>query len=156
MRYRLKIEGQWFEVEINDLTTQPIVAYVDGEPFEVWTESRTDSAVQTVRSPSPSTVPTPSKPIPAAPSAGKNSTSSSPSYGITANLKAVRAPIPGVIIAIAVHPPTQVSAGEELCVLEAMKMRNSIRANRSGEIIKVNVVPGQHVRHQDVLMEYAD
>jgi biotin carboxyl carrier protein len=71
-------------------------------------------------------------------------------------LKVVRAPIPGVIVSIAVQPPCEVAVGQELCVLEAMKMRNSIRATRSGEIIKVNITPGQQVRHNEMLMEFAD
>jgi glutaconyl-CoA/methylmalonyl-CoA decarboxylase subunit gamma len=156
MKYRVKVEGQWFEVEINDLTTQPVVAYVDGQPFEVWTESRTASSTQAERLPGPSVKSLSPKPGTLASPARKSSSSNLASTGNSTSLKAVRAPIPGVIISIAVQPPAQVAVGEELCVLEAMKMRTSIRATRNGEIIRVNITPGQHVRHQEVLMEYAD
>jgi len=30
MKCRIKVDEQWFEVEINDLTTRPVIAYVDG------------------------------------------------------------------------------------------------------------------------------
>ena len=144
MKYRVKIEEQWFEVEINDLTTRPVIAYVEGEPFEIWPES-SNTATQPARQPSASAPPPTPKPKTQAPSISDQH-----------SLKVVRAPIPGVIISIAVQPSSQVTVGQELCVLEAMKMRNSIRATRSGEIIKVNITPGQHVRHNDVLMEFTD
>jgi biotin carboxyl carrier protein len=145
MKYRVKVEEQWFDVEINDLTSRPVVAYVDGEPFEVWPESSTNPPIQAQKPPASSAAPPSPKPA-----------SQTPPGANAQSLKAVRAPIPGVIISIAVHPPAQVGVGQELCILEAMKMRNSIRATRDGEIVRVNVTPGQHVRHHDVLMEYAD
>ena len=144
MKYRVKVEEQWFEVEINDLTARPVIAYVEGEPFEIWPES-SQTTTQPARQTSAYTPPPMPKPKTQAPSISDQH-----------SLKAVRAPIPGVIISIAVQPPSQVAVGQELCVLEAMKMRNSIRATRSGEIIKVNITPGQHVRHNDVLMEFTD
>jgi biotin carboxyl carrier protein len=145
MKYRVKVEEQWYEVEIKDLTTQPVIAYVDGESFEVWPESSDNSSIQTVKQPASSA--TPSSPKPAKPTTTAT---------IHPSLKAVLAPIPGVIISIAVQPHAQVIVGQELCVLEAMKMRNSIRATRNGEILQVKVTPGQHVGHHDVLMEFAD
>lgn len=145
MKYRVKVDAQWFEVEINDLTSRPVVAYVDGEPFEVWPESSTSPSVQPEKQSASFTSPPSPKPAAQAPPATN-----------VQSLQAVRAPIPGVIISIAIQPPAQVGVGQELCILEAMKMRNSIRATRSGEIVRVNVTPGQHVRHHDVLMEYAD
>ena len=67
----------------------------------------------------------------------------------------VRAPIPGVIVAIAVKPGAKVQIGDELCALEAMKMRNAIRATRAGQIAAVHVTVGQHVKHQELLVEFA-
>jgi biotin carboxyl carrier protein len=45
--------------------------------------------------------------------------------------------------------------GDELCTLEAMKMKNVIRAPRAGTIASVKVAVGQHVKHHDVLVEYS-
>jgi biotin carboxyl carrier protein len=70
--------------------------------------------------------------------------------------KAVYAPIPGVIESVAVQPGEAVHVGQALCILEAMKMKNVIRASREGTIARIDVVPGQHVKHNDVLMEYGD
>ncbi len=68
----------------------------------------------------------------------------------------VRAPIPGVILTVAVQPGASVTPGQELCVLEAMKMRNPICAGRAGIIQTVHVTAGKHVQHREVLMEFAD
>ena len=38
MKYRLRLTTSTYEVEIDDLHSRPIVAVVDGEPFEVWPE----------------------------------------------------------------------------------------------------------------------
>ena len=61
-----------------------------------------------------------------------------------------------MIISVAVAAGDQVEVGQELCVLEAMKMKNVIRAPRAGEIGKVLVTAGEHVQHHDVLMEFTE
>jgi glutaconyl-CoA/methylmalonyl-CoA decarboxylase subunit gamma len=68
----------------------------------------------------------------------------------------VLAPIPGVIISIDVKPGDTVEHGTTLCVLEAMKMKNAIRATRAGKIGAVQINVGETVRHNQVLIEFAD
>jgi biotin carboxyl carrier protein len=152
-RGKVQIEGQVFEVEVDDLDVRPIVATVDGERFEVWPE------VSGPQGGSPASTPTPGKPEDLGaqvPRGGERDGSAPgptpPSGGDKALL--VRAPIPGVIVAIAVKPGAKVQIGDELCVLEAMKMRNAIRATRAGQIAAVHVTVGQHVKHQEPLVEY--
>lgn len=170
MKYRVKIDEQWFEVEVGDIYARPITATVEGETFEVWPE--TDGLSVTVmdrpeknpeRDQIAPVVPGPvsSSPNLIAPaSPGMNRTlianNGASGNGQGAALKVVRAPIPGVIVSVAVQPKDEVIAGQELCVLEAMKMKNLIRANRAGVIAKIHISAGQHVKHHDVLMEYAE
>jgi biotin carboxyl carrier protein len=59
--------------------------------------------------------------------------------------EAITAPLPGKILTVAVKPGDVVSRGDELCVIEAMKMGNSIRAQRDGTVAEVLVAPGQTV-----------
>ena len=70
--------------------------------------------------------------------------------------KAVNAPLPGVIVAVSVKPGETVAHGQELCTIEAMKMKNVIRAGRAGTIAAVHVTLNQHVKHHDVLLEFTD
>src|SRR5207244_12042925 len=51
--------------------------------------------------------------------------------------KAVRCPMPGLVVSIAVLEGQEVKAGETLAVVEAMKMENVLRAERDG-VVKAN------------------
>ena len=70
--------------------------------------------------------------------------------------KDVNAPLPGVIIAIQVKAGDAVSTGQELCTLEAMKMKNAIRANREGTIAAIEVTVGDQVNHGQILMSFRE
>jgi biotin carboxyl carrier protein len=140
MKMKINIEDKTFNVEINDLHARPIQANVDGEIFEVWPEESTR----------PVTAAMPAAPQPAAPATAPVSSPGA------ASGNAVIAPIPGVIIEIKVTAGDSVTYGQELCVLEAMKMKNSIRANHAGTIAKVLVSTGDQVQQGKVLMEFQD
>jgi len=64
----------------------------------------------------------------------------------------VRAIIPGRIVALSVGPGDEVTAGQQLLVLEAMKMQNELRAPREGAIEQVPVAVGENVEVGDLLM----
>jgi len=68
----------------------------------------------------------------------------------------LRAPMPGVIIEISVQPGTQVSRGDQLLVLEAMKMKNPIRSPRDGIVDAILVQTGQSVNFDDLLLSYRE
>jgi propionyl-CoA carboxylase alpha chain len=69
--------------------------------------------------------------------------------------KAVRCPMPGLLVSIAVTEGQEVKAGETLAVVEAMKMENILRAERDGTIKKIRVKPGDSVAVDAVIMEFA-
>jgi biotin carboxyl carrier protein len=58
---------------------------------------------------------------------------------------AVKATLPGLIVAVAVSVGDEVADGESLLTIEAMKMQNEVRAPRAGRVIEVSVQPGQTV-----------
>jgi biotin carboxyl carrier protein len=143
MKIRVKIDEQTYDVEVGDLNARPILATLEGETFEVWPAE--ESAELSPAAVEPGCEPTLAAPAPAA--AGGPAVDKS---------KSVQAPIPGVILSVAVKPGDTVKTGQELCLLEAMKMKNAIRANRDGKIANVLVASGETVRHGQVLMEFAD
>jgi biotin carboxyl carrier protein len=61
--------------------------------------------------------------------------------------------MPGRVISILVRPGDRVSAGDEVCVVEAMKMEQSIRAHRNGVIKEIHVQPMDLVKANDPLVE---
>ena len=142
MKLRVKVDNETYDVEVEDTKTRPILAKVDGETFEVWPEE-VQAAVAAA----------PSAPSPSAPAAPAVAAAAAPVQG---GAKTVPAPIPGVILSLSVREGEAVKNGQELLVLEAMKMNNSIRASRDGTIARIHVSPGDHVKHGQPLMEFSD
>jgi biotin carboxyl carrier protein len=64
----------------------------------------------------------------------------------------VRAIIPGRIVALNAAPGDAVPAGQQLLVLEAMKMQNELRAPREGTVDRVAVAVGEDVEVGDLLL----
>jgi propionyl-CoA carboxylase alpha chain len=69
--------------------------------------------------------------------------------------KAVRCPMPGLVVSIAVLEGQEVKAGETLAVVEAMKMENVLRAERDGIVKAIRAKPGDSLAVDAVIMEFA-
>ena len=67
----------------------------------------------------------------------------------------VISPMPGLIVSIAVDRGEPVKAGQELLILEAMKMENVLRAERDGVVEEIRVTPGASVAADQVLIAFA-
>jgi len=144
MKIHVKIQEKIFTVKIGDIQARPIQAEVDGEIFEVWPE---ETLIPSKTSLTVSSTPQITHPVPPV-------ESNRSSIKSTEKTSTVIAPIPGVIIEITANIGDSVTYGQELCVLEAMKMKNSVRANRDGLIKKIFISVGDHVRQSQVLMEF--
>lgn len=72
---------------------------------------------------------------------------------VVAHEGAVTAIMPGKIIRILVEIGEQVSEGDVICILEAMKMENELRAPKTGRVEALYVEPGQDVEMGSVLAE---
>ena len=59
--------------------------------------------------------------------------------------------MPGTILSVAVSKGDKVSEGDVLCVLEAMKMENEIKATNSGTVVAVGVTKGATVNSGDLI-----
>lgn len=139
MKMRVKINDETYEVEIGDLKSRPILATIDGETFEVWPEEAEAAIVPGAATAAPVSAPAPM--VTAPPPAAARSE------------KTVTAPIPGVILSLSVQLGQLVEAGQEVCVLEAMKMKNAIRASRAGKVTAFHVCAGQTVSHGQPLFD---
>jgi propionyl-CoA carboxylase alpha chain len=67
--------------------------------------------------------------------------------------KQLISPMPGLLVSLSVETGQEVKAGEELAVLEAMKMENALRAERNGVIAKLHFKAGESVEVDQVIME---
>ena len=139
-RLRVRVGNNWYNIEVGDLSQSPVQVTVEGETFSVEVEGL--PAVQPRprrgRSQTPGiTVPPPTS-------------RASPSR---TEENVIRSPMPGRVISILVRPGDRVTAGQEVCVVEAMKMEQSIRAAREGVVKEVLVQPTDSVRTNDPLIE---
>ena len=94
------------------------------------------AAVPAPVQPTPAVAPAPVQPAPAVVRTGEK----------------VTAPLPGKILSVAVKAGDIVHKGDELCVIEAMKMGNSIKAQRDGSVQEVLVSAGDSVGFGTVLL----
>ena len=138
MKYKVRILDRSYDVEIEDIHARPVIARVDGQVFEVQPERDNRSEVR-----EESIAP---KPVPFSrqltqPTSGSNE---------------LTAPLPGTIIEIFVKGGDQIEAGQVVLVIEAMKMKNSIRTTRSGKVAEILVNPGQTVAHKQALVRFED
>lgn len=72
----------------------------------------------------------------------------------TSNL--ILSPMPGTLISFAVNEGDDVEEGQELCIVEAMKMQNIIRSPRKGKIGKCNVIVGASLMADDKIIEFEE
>jgi glutaconyl-CoA/methylmalonyl-CoA decarboxylase subunit gamma len=136
MKYKVSISDRSYEVEIEDIHARPIVAYVDGQKFEVQPDTEGKPAVREEAAES--------KPV-------VTSTQAAVQTGSGNDLTA---PLPGTIISVFVKPGDEIEAGKVVLIIEAMKMKNSIRTTRGGKIAEVLVSPGQTVAHKQALVRF--
>ncbi|MBI4339921.1 MAG: hypothetical protein HY680_08215 [Chloroflexi bacterium] len=135
---RVKVKDAWHIVEVDDPPQYPFQIVVDGEAITVEVDA------QGISGP-----PRPSRPAPAPAQARVVGL-----VGITQeNEKIIRSPMPGRIVSVSVKVWDQVEPNKELCILETMKMEQSILMSRQGTVRAVFIRPGQNVAAGDPLIQ---
>ena len=153
---KVRIGETWYTVEVEDVDATPVRALVDGEPVEVdlrllaAPDATEVTEAHETGAPTPRSVPTP---INRESSTGPDAAAPPSPGAAPAPVRAFRSPMAGVIVSVAVKQGDQVVTGDEVCVLEAMKMHQSLSADWSGIVGAVHVAPGQHVKADELLVE---
>ena len=140
-RLRIKVDGQWYNVEIGDLTGTPIEVRVNGEAFLIEIEPAPQERTTSVRR--TRSVDIENHPVVSSYAGSQHSP----------NENMLRSPMPGRVMSINVRPGDSVYEGDEVCVVEAMKMEQSIRAPRAGIIKAIHVQPLDSVDVNEPLIE---
>lgn len=65
---------------------------------------------------------------------------------------AIRAPMPGLVVDVPVEVGQEVEAGENIVILESMKMENELKAPRAGRVERISVNPGDSVDQNQTLL----
>ncbi len=138
-RITVMIEGREYHVEVGDLAERPVRASVNGNTYHVYIRNQDGPAVERVQ-PAGNVKPAPS-PVTvrrAAPA--------------PVDSAVIRAPLPGDIVEVRVRAGDAVRAGDVVCVLEAMKMKNLIHSAQEGVVASIEVQPGQTVDYGAALV----
>ena len=132
--YKYKINGNLYNVVIGDIEENIAHVEVNGTHYTVEMEKKPKSA------PAPKPVARPAAKPAAAPAAAP---AAKPAAGGAKS--GVKSPLPGVILDIKVNVGDEVKKGQTIIILEAMKMENSINADKDGKIAAINVSKGESV-----------
>jgi biotin carboxyl carrier protein len=65
----------------------------------------------------------------------------------------LRAPLPGTVLAVLVEVGQQVSAGQPLATIEAMKMEHTVRAAEAGVVVAVHFAASDRVQMDELLFQ---
>ena len=147
MKYNVTIKNKSYVVEIEDINARPVIAHVEGQRFEVI--------------PDINPIGTEVKLEPVA--ANTSKTKQDPKEVISFDLRKpdpnqngseMTAPLPGTVIEVFVKAGDIIEAGQVILIIEAMKMKNSIRSTRAGKIADVLTSVNQTVAHKQVLVKF--
>jgi biotin carboxyl carrier protein len=143
--YCVTVEGKTYQVEIPDPGAAPLQVIVDGQVFEVGILN-------------PEAQVAPAAPVASADTraggAGR-APASRPPPPRSREGEAISAPMPGTILSVEVEQGQDIEGGQVVCVLEAMKMKNPIRAASAGTVARVHIRVGQSVAYGDLMVELA-
>ena len=143
--YKFKINGNSYNVTVNSVEGNIADVTVNGASYKVEMEN-----APVASQPSAPAVPVAPVQVAAAqqnaPAQAAPTAPAAPAAHKTAGSgKAVTAPLPGVIIEVSVKVGDAVKAGDQVAVLEAMKMENAIEATCDGTVTAISVNKGDSV-----------
>ena len=136
--FSIKINETIYEVDVGDVSESPVMVNVGEEKFEVEFEERGVKRAKNV----PSTIEKPdTKPV------SKNTGTS------VGDAKVITSPMPGKVLKINVKAGDSVASQQVVCVIEAMKMEQFIKAGYDGVVESVQIEIGQNVNNGTVILK---
>lgn len=129
--YKYTINGNIYKVTIGDIEENVAHVEVNGTPYLVEMEKVVKPAIKPIVKARAT--------APAAPTTQLNRPAPAAGAGT------IKSPLPGVILSVKINVGDTVKKGDTIMILEAMKMENSIKADRDGKIAAINVKQGESV-----------
>ena len=137
-KYKFTIRGNDYDVHLKDIEDNVAELDVNGTIYEV----QIHGEVKTTKT--PTLIRRPVEKMP-----GEGQIRKKESTGKTK----VTAPLPGTILKISVTVGDVVTEGQNVMIMEAMKMENNIQTTKGGEVTSIKVNVGDSVLQDDVLIE---
>ena len=164
-RYTLDISDREFVIDVQELSADQFEVVVGDESYQV-TLSSDENLAEAVITPGLQANADGTPRVSAASKVAKVRKEPSPAAAAAAPAPrkaaggggkgAVCAPMPGVILEVSVKAGDTVERGQQLAILDAMKMHNVIGAPRAGTIAEVFVVAGQNVDHGAAIVKFKE
>lgn len=164
-RYKVQVKDKQYTIDVDEIDANNFRVILGDQTFEVNLSAAEDVAEAAI---TPAIVPsgtrdeviverpTASYQPPAIETMERTRNVPSPALPPTPHLNGFRAdlvaPMPGTILDVLVQPGDRVTRGQKLLTLEAMKMKNAIKAPYDAVVAQVLAQPGQTVRYGDVLI----
>ena len=142
-KLNFNINGKHYEATITEVEHNVAEVELNGKKYTLVVERSEAVAVPHIAT--PKAAPVAAAPAAAAPAPKK----------AAAGANAIVAPLPGSVVSISVKAGDAVKSGQQLAVIEAMKMENEILAPAAGTVKAVHVSAGQAVQQGDALIELA-
>jgi biotin carboxyl carrier protein len=126
--FKYTINGNVYKVVVNSIEDTIAEVEVNGTPYKVEMNKPTKKQIVTIKRPAQAAVTPITRPA-----------------QVSAGPGALKSPLPGTILDISCKVGDTVKRGQKIVVLEAMKMENSINADRDGVIKEIKVNKGDSV-----------
>ncbi len=136
-KFKFTIKGQNYDVSVQDFSNNIANIEVNGTPYKV----EVHHEIKKTKTP---TLVRPAVKNPE----GSEKIQKSSSTGLQ-----VVAPLPGSIVKVFINAGDTVKKGDNLMIMEAMKMENNVLAEKNGVVNSIKVSVGQSVLQGDVLLE---
>ena len=142
-KLNFNINGKHYEATITEVEHNVAEVELNGKKYTIDVErSEAVASIPTIATPKAAPAAAAPAAAPAAPKAA-------------AGANSITAPLPGSVVSISVKAGDAVKAGQQLAVIEAMKMENEILAPADGTVAAVHVSAGQAVQQGDALIDLA-
>lgn len=138
-KFKFKIRGNTYDVEIKEFEDNIAQIEVNGTMYEVEVEQK-----ETARSKTPKLVRS---------QVQTRRSDSKIKKTVSNRATPVKAPLPGNIFKLLVKEGDEVKKGDKIMIMEAMKMENSVLAEKDGRIKSIKVKEGDSVLQNDLLAE---
>ena len=129
--FKYTIHDNVYRVHIRSVEEDIAEVEVNGTPYSVKMEKPAKKQMVALKRPAQAPTTASGEPVVSRPAGGAAG--------------AVRSPLPGVILSVDCKVGDTVKRGQKLLVLEAMKMENTIPADRDGKIVEIKVNKGDSV-----------
>ena len=134
-KVRVRVNDEWYDVRVGDIYQSPVDVEIDGEIYMVELDAAVSSGSRKSES-------------------NRTTRKRNEQAGLRGLIdeKVIRCPLPGRVVSVSVVKDQTLQPGDEICVLESMKMEQSVRMAQSGIIKSIKIKEKQSVNAGSILL----